>query len=124
MAASLSRRICCYNRAMPQRDKVKARANWKRWYAKHKATHIARVRVVDARRRKALRAWLTSYKTTVRCAKCGFDNSAALDFHHPRKDKEFSIGDSVRAGWSIARVQREIAKCVVLCANCHRILHA
>jgi len=27
------------------------------------------------------------------------------------------------AGYSLKRIALEIAKCIVLCANCHRIVH-
>lgn len=48
-----------------------------------------------------------------------------LEFHHVESDlKEANIFNMVRAGVSFAKVQREIAKCVILCSNCHRELHA
>jgi hypothetical protein len=56
------------------------------------------------------------------CSRCGFDeHPAALDFHH-RDDEEklFSIGAGP-CQYSWAKILEEIAKCDVLCANCHRI---
>lgn len=57
------------------------------------------------------------------CCVCGYNfHPAALDFHHGGDDKEFGIGAHSNAGWN--RVLSEISKCVVMCANCHRELHA
>jgi hypothetical protein len=54
---------------------------------------------------------------------CGFNHPAALDFHHvDPKEKENNIHRLVSDGrW--ARVYEEIKKCIVLCANCHRLHH-
>lgn len=67
------------------------------------------------------------------CQKCGYKRSlAALEFHHVRpQDKSFNIS---AVGWICAgeddpskmwlRVQKELEKCVLLCANCHREIEA
>ena len=55
----------------------------------------------------------------VPCADCGISYpSYIMDFDH-RGDKTFSIGSS-RTRVSAARLLAEIAKCDVVCANCHR----
>jgi 5-methylcytosine-specific restriction endonuclease McrA len=59
------------------------------------------------------------------CRGCGFDAPVdALEFHHlDPTAKEFGISvDGVPRSW--ARVEAELAKCVLLCANCHRETHA
>ena len=59
------------------------------------------------------------------CRGCGLGSPVdALEFHHvDRKAKEFAISvDGVPRSW--ARVEAELAKCVLLCANCHRETHA
>lgn len=55
------------------------------------------------------------------CCKCGYKKcAAALDFHHiDPKCKKFAIGDKL--DWLGPReLKREMRKCSILCANCHR----
>lgn len=54
------------------------------------------------------------------CQDCGYDkHPSALDFDHVRGEKKLTIGASMFANWN--RLKEEIAKCDVVCANCHRI---
>jgi hypothetical protein len=47
-----------------------------------------------------------------------------LEFHHREpKLKEIVVSKALDWGWSIERILNEIAKCDVLCANCHRKQH-
>ncbi len=78
----------------------------------------------NTRRRLNLRAWLNEYKEDLVCWMCGFDDPRALDFHHVRGEKKFAIANMISRGNSIETVLREIKKCIVLCANCHRLEHA
>jgi hypothetical protein len=57
------------------------------------------------------------------CSKCGYNKCMdALEFHHidPKK-KEFNLQS---CKLSITRLQREAKKCILVCANCHREIHA
>jgi len=59
------------------------------------------------------------------CDECDEDHPACLQFHHVDSDeKEFSISEGVRDRYSVQKVQSEIEKCRLLCANCHLKLHA
>ena len=60
-----------------------------------------------------------------RCQRCGYsDCDQALDFHHiDPNEKESNIGRLLKSKGKQA-VLREIDKCCLLCANCHRELHA
>ena len=51
--------------------------------------------------------------------------SFALDFHHlDPASKEFDIAMAMNDEWTWEAVLAEIRKCVCLCANCHRKVHA
>ena len=58
------------------------------------------------------------------CSRCGYDKCrAALDFHHLDPDnKKFSLGGNYNRKWE--EFKKELDKCVLLCANCHREEHA
>lgn len=79
--------------------------------AKHQRDHYER-----------RRAWLNKQKGTM-CSRCKNEYpSYVLEFHHrDRATKMFVIGTNV-ARKTIAALIAEIAKCDVLCANCHRIV--
>jgi len=69
------------------------------------------------------RAYVNGYKELHPCEVCGEARLICLDFHHDKPElKEFGMGDV--EGQSLARIAAEIAKCSVLCANCHRVKHA
>ena len=44
-----------------------------------------------------------------------------MDFDHVRGRKEFQISDSAHKLPSVERLLKEISKCDVVCANCHRL---
>lgn len=73
----------------------------------------------EAERKLAL---VHKYKLAHGCADCGYSSHpAALEFdHRPDEHKLFNIGEKVGA-YSLERVWAEVAKCDVVCANCHAI---
>jgi hypothetical protein len=54
------------------------------------------------------------------CVDCGETDPVVLEFDHVRGEKHFNIGEAVRRNTSLARLEVEIAKCEIRCANCHR----
>lgn len=59
-----------------------------------------------------------------KCRTCGWHgDQAALQFHHinPKK-KDFIIGNVANKRWSF--IKKELAECVLLCANCHIVKHS
>ena len=73
-------------------------------------------------RRKDIRAFILEIKKTKYCVRCGNNDFRVLDFHHI-KEKSIGISQIQRAKWSNERTLKELEKCEVLCANCHRIHH-
>ena len=80
------------------------------------------IRVAQKRARKAdILAWVRSLKSRP-CSDCGLRfHFAAMHFdHRPGETKDFEIGFAVR-GYSRNRILAEIAKCDLVCANCHAV---
>lgn len=74
-------------------------------------------------RKETNRQWLKTYKATLVCEICGESCFICLDFHHiDTTQKDCTV--AITAECSITRAKQEIDKCRVLCANCHRKLHA
>ena len=58
------------------------------------------------------------------CQVCGYNKCPeALDLHHVRGEKKFAIWHKGYArSWE--RVKKELEKCILVCANCHRAIEA
>ena len=75
-------------------------------------------------RRKEMGVWFKKLKRNHKCVICGEDDASCIEFHHiNREDKDFTISDSIRNGYSQQRVLKELAKCIPVCSNCHRKIH-
>lgn len=60
-----------------------------------------------------------------KCEICGYNkNIGVLEFHHRNPDeKEYQIDMRAFSNTSLEKLQKELNKCDLLCANCHRELH-
>jgi len=98
------KRVNDYNREYRKRDYVKERCN-------------------EGRRAWALKQKLLSieYKGGC-CVICGYSKCpAALDFHHlDPSEKEYTI----KQHWVFENRKEELGKCILVCSNCHREIHA
>lgn len=57
------------------------------------------------------------------CQICGYNKCInALEFHHVDPAEKDHITFNKR--WSFEKLKSELDKCVLLCANCHREIHA
>jgi len=58
-----------------------------------------------------------------RCKICGYSKCiTALEFHHPKSNKEGNVITLLK-NESRQKLLKEVEKCILLCANCHRELH-
>lgn len=76
------------------------------------------------RLRKAAREFIGRYLDSHPCVDCGETNIIVLDFDHVRGKKKSGIAEMVAGAYVIEAIQREVAKCEIRCANCHRIKSA
>lgn len=94
----------------------------KKHYEKNKQKYILKAKKYKKQQYKLFQ----EYKETLSCVICKENDSCCLDFHHldPSK-KEGSVPIMVGNSTFLSeKVQKEISKCVVLCSNCHRKVHA
>lgn len=108
-----------YYRAHPEKfNQPEARERQKQW-AKDNAQ---RVRDAAARNRAKKRQIVLDAKA-VPCLDCGVSYpSRVMEFDHVRGEKLGNVSVLV-AKASEQRIRDEIAKCDVVCANCHRLRH-
>ena len=105
----------------------KRKAARKIWWGKngHKYKPTLNNRRRERRYEKKIRA--IEYKGGM-CEHCKqiFEYARTYDFHHPDPtQKDVSLGsgsDIFKRSWE--KIKPEIDKCILLCANCHRVEHA
>ena len=72
-------------------------------------------------RQKFRRDYVKSKKDNLPCMDCGRPYSwYVMDFDHVRGKKQFNLSIVGSMICSIEKIDREIAKCDLVCANCHR----
>jgi hypothetical protein len=79
---------------------------------------MARVRDQSKRNREEVQ----QYKSSTPCADCQQSYPHyVMDFDHVHGEKLANVADITRVNHSRKKVWDEIAKCELVCANCHRI---
>jgi hypothetical protein len=74
-------------------------------------------------RMRNLKSKMIEYKGGC-CVRCGYKKyQGALDFHHlDPNEKDFNLSHLRRYSFD-DRVKKELDKCILVCANCHREVH-
>jgi hypothetical protein len=77
------------------------------------------------RRTAEKRKWLNEYKRNKPCSRCGkIYDPLCLDLHHlDPMNKVSTISFMIQGTHSLKVLKEEVAKCEVICANCHRLHH-
>jgi hypothetical protein len=89
------------------------------WYDRNKEYQKANAKKHRIENRTTAKEYVYNYLLTHPCVSCGESNPIALEFHH-RSGKDKAVTEMVASGYPVDRIQAEIDKCDVLCANCHR----
>lgn len=106
-------------RESSRRSVAKYRKKYPNKYREWRQKNLLKVRAKQLKRVKERREYIKKYKNKP-CADCkGIFNPIAMDFDHVNGKKIFGVARMV--SFSKKRLDDEIAKCEVVCANCHRI---
>jgi hypothetical protein len=115
---------CRYcHKSYPESDFGVAKTTKEKVYRRQKCRYCYRKtkNILKANRRQII----DQTKSSKGCIRCGITDSRVLEFHHKGDSpKSFNIADYYYTQYSADKLIEEIAKCDVICANCHRILHA
>jgi hypothetical protein len=106
--------------AWRRENRDRCREHKRRFYLAHKAQVMAESAVY----REETRRLVNALKAERGCKLCLERDVICLDFHHSKGEKDFSISAAIVRGLGRSRILAEAAKCDVVCANCHRKLHA
>lgn len=99
-------------------DKEYHRSAAKKHYQENKEQYRVRNEAQRIERRKVV---LESKHCGCNC--CSETEPCCLEFHHlDPTQKDFAVAD--RSYANLDRLREEIRKCVVVCSNCHKKIHA
>lgn len=105
---------------MPTKDKEKIAEYNRRYHAKNRAAQYQRVRRNKIKTVAENQGLVCVYLACHPCVDCGEGDIVVLEFDHVRGEKRRAISEMILRGYSMATIQKEIDKCDVRCANCHR----
>ena len=92
----------------------------RRHYYKNREYYIIKARKRNAEIRSMLRQYILKFLQKHPCVDCGEKDPIVLEFDH-QKDKLTSVSKILQSRRrTLDILKKEIAKCVVRCANCHR----
>ena len=91
-------------------------------YLENKALYVKRAKVGKKKSIARNREFLLQYLLRHPCIDCREDNPIVLEFDHKKElIKLGNLSNMMMNGVSINKLQLELEKCDVRCANCHRI---
>jgi len=102
-------------------SKVQRARTYKNHYVRYKDSYRLRALKRRTQKRSEYRINILDLLSNSACVICTESDPRVLEFDHINpKEKRFSISQSVRLGFSWEETLVEIAKCQILCANCHK----
>jgi hypothetical protein len=95
------------------------RACFKSYFRERGQRHIEQVNASRDARRERAHEYVWAHLQRVGCADCGEHDPRVLEFDHV-SDKTAEVAALVGRSTRIDVIEAEIAKCEVVCCNCHR----
>lgn len=93
----------------------------KNHYNKNKQYYLSKAKKRNKDLRDKVNLFIYEYLSKNPCVDCGEGDVAVLEFDHKAElGKLKAVSGLIRDRSSLSRLQQEISKCDVRCANCHR----
>lgn len=90
-------------------------------YDRNRQYYIAKAHTRNLRTKAEINKYVWTYLRTHPCVDCGETNAIVLEFDH--RESEIKVGEisgMLKDRGVLETIIKEIAKCDVRCANCHR----
>jgi hypothetical protein len=99
-----------YSNGYDKNGNQRLKSKCKKCYDQHASTRLTDI--------------ITEHYGEYKCSVCGYDKCLnAIEFHHFNSgEKDFEV--SKMSSFSKDKIVCELEKCLMLCANCHREIHA
>lgn len=95
--------------------------NARRYYRENKPTLLPKILKAKKLRHEELLRQMFDWLVQHPCVDCGESDPSVLDFDHREdEEKQINISKALQNGWSWSNLSKEMNKCDVRCANCHR----
>jgi hypothetical protein len=108
---------------MPYKNKSVKKAKQKLYSKKHYKANKDRIdKKTKATNKEKTDKWNT-FKASLSCLECGQNHPAVLDFHHVAPELKSAAVHKLVQARRLKAAMKEVEKCIVLCANCHRYWH-
>lgn len=105
---------------MPYKDKELQKEYQRNWFIKNQEKHKVSTLKGRAKMREANRAYVATVKSKP-CMDCGVSYPYyVMDFDHRPGTNKISKVAVLADQQSLDKVKEEIAKCDLVCSNCHR----
>lgn len=107
---------------MPYRNKEQQAQYQRDWHQRNRERRLATTTQRNRTNRDKIRQYVQDLKEATPCTDCGLSYPYyVMDFDHISGLKVKGITKMVAENVSLERIKDEIAKCEVVCANCHRV---
>ena len=90
-------------------------------YKQNTAYYLKKAQKRNEKVRLSQQEYIAVYLQDHHCIDCGETDILVLEFDHKdRTTKSDAVGNLIKRGFPLRKVIKEITKCEVRCANCHR----
>ncbi|NIA02021.1 MAG: hypothetical protein GWP15_01430 [Nitrospirae bacterium] len=90
-------------------------------YNKNRKYYLKKAGIRNRKQRKISQEYIFEYLTQHPCIDCGETDPVVLEFDHkPEEEKLESVSVFLGHNYPLSTIKKEIEKCEVRCANCHR----
>lgn len=125
---TLTKRLYCSSECQEKNTKIRKKKEYLENYRNNPPKNKTKKQLLKEKsiRKKDLKnlikKYIMQFKLKNGCSKCGEKRWFCLDFHH-KKDKLKNVSSMLSQAYSLQSVKKEMTKCDLLCANCHKKEH-